>query len=320
MENNLHNLIHEKSLIRSGQKEVAEMLTNLKSKLDESITNFKQQTKDTTKNHETLTKDLKDLHENALHISEKLSDATEYILSQNEITSSQLDQTIRQLNDLKETVLKLTNLLRTVENDVDQKLSWILDKVGGTDALVNNVHLLLTHLGYLLLGMLFLVFINAPAFYRIVFITAVPLNFACTIFRTWHLDLLTLTEILLTIYAANLIRVFLLPNDLKKVFALNSDENDNQIENEKPQKQDEDGLFENDHIDNNFNKTAKSVSSFYKMRKEYIYDRDLDRDRSMTPLRMDFRDSDHSRRWVFFFLFLWYSKVINISDYFLILV
>lgn len=293
MESNLHNLIHEKSLIRSGQKEVAEMINNLKAKLDESMANFKQQTKETTKNHETLTKDLKDLHENALHISDKISDTTEYILSHNEVTSNQLDQSIRQLDELKETVIKLTNLLRTVENDVDQKLSWILDKVGGTDALVSNVHLLLTHLGYLLLGMLFLVFINAPAFYRIVFITAVPLNFASTILRTWHLDLLTLTEILLSIYTANLIRVFLLPNDIKRFFAL---KDGNQIETEKQLNLDEDEGYGNGHVDNNFNKTPKTVTSFYKLRKEYVFNKDSDHERSMTPLRSDVRDNDSSRR------------------------
>lgn len=272
------------------------MIANLKAKLDESISNFKQQTKETAKNHGTLTKDLKDLHENALHISDKISDTTEYILAQNEVTSNQLDQTLGQLNELKETVVKLTGLLRTIENDVDQKLSWILDKVGGTDALVNNVHLLLTHLGYLLLGMLSLVFVNAAAFYRIVFITAVPLNFASTMFRAWHLDLFTLTEILLSIYAANLIRVFLLPSDLKKLLTFKIGGNDNPVGNKKQQSQSEDEGYGNDQVDNDFNKKAQTITSFYKMRKEYLYDRNSERDRSMTPLRTDATDNDRSRR------------------------
>lgn len=297
MESNLHELMQEKSLIRSGQKEVAEMMANLKHKLDESITNYKQQTKETTKNHEALTKDLKDIHENAVQISRKITETTEYMLSQNEITGNQLDQTINQLDQLQQTVLRLTSLLHTIETDVDQKLSWILDKVGGTDALVNNVRLLLTHFGYLLLGMLFLVFVNAPAFYRIVFISTVPVNFACTILRTWHLDLVTLTGVLLTIYAANLIRTFLWATDLKSLFALKTEAIKKHIEPEKRQVEEEVEDYENTEVDRNFNKTSKTITSIHKLRRNYTtLDHIIGHDRSMTPIRSDMDDSDHSRR------------------------
>lgn len=209
IESNLHELMREKGLIRSGQVEVARMIDQLKHKLDESLVNLKQQSKESKQNHDALAKDLEQLHENAFSISDKLSDTTEFILSQNELASTQFDQTIRQLGEINETIVKLSSLLNTLETDIDRKLAWIADKVGGTDALLANVNLILQHFVYLLLGMLLLVFVNATPFYRVVFILAVPTNFACTLLRFHHLELIQLTGLIVAVYLGNLIRSLL---------------------------------------------------------------------------------------------------------------
>ena len=88
VESNLHELMREKGLIRSGQIEVANMIDSLKVKLDESLINLKQQSKQMKENQAALLEDLNGLQSNAFHISDKLGATTEYILAQNELAST----------------------------------------------------------------------------------------------------------------------------------------------------------------------------------------------------------------------------------------
>lgn len=196
VESNLHELMREKGLIKAGQLEVAEMLTQLKSQLDASLANIKQQSKESKQNHAALAKDLNELHENAFK-------TTEYILSQNEIAAGQFDETIKQLGDINNTIVKLAKLLRHLETDLDEKLSWIAERVGGTETFVSHISLFVKYLSYLLLGMLILVFINAPAFYRIIFIFVVPINFVCILCEVHHLDIIQMSQVILVVFTSN---------------------------------------------------------------------------------------------------------------------
>lgn len=208
VESNLHDLMREKGLIKAGQMEVADMIAHLKAKLDESLSNLKQQSKEAKQNHATLTKDLGDLHESTFKISDKISETTEYILSQNEIAAGQFEDTLNQLGDINDTITKLAKLLRSFETDLDTKLAWISERVGGTDAFINNIGKILNYLVYLLLGMLILVFVNAPIFYRMVFVAVVPANLACSLFETRHLDLVQISQVLLAVFAGKFLSTF----------------------------------------------------------------------------------------------------------------
>lgn len=221
VEGNLHELMREKGLIRSGQIEVAKMIETLKSKLDDSLTNLKQQSKQMKDNQAALLDDLSNLQTNAFHISDKLSDTTEYILSQNEIASTQFDQTIQRLTEINLTIDKLQKLMNALEGSVDAKLTWISSKLGGTDEALANINLILQHLGYLLFGMLLLVFVNAPAFYRLFFILAVPLNFVGTILGCQHVSLIKLSQILGAVFACGVIRQILWNMNFTNLFVLN---------------------------------------------------------------------------------------------------
>lgn len=274
VESNLHELMREKGLIRSGQMEVAQMIEHLKIKLDESLANLKQQSKQMKDNQATLLDDLDGLHKNAFDISDKLSDTTEYILSQNEIASNQFDQTIQRLTEINNTIEKLQKLMKTLEGSVDEKLVWITNKIGGTDEALANINVVLQHLGYLLFGMLLLVFVNAPAFYRVFFIFAVPLNFVCTLSKWRNASLLELSQILGVVFVCNLIRQILWTMDFKNLFAITkkkgtetkaSSSGGKQPETERQESQDEnDDEFDGNNLrrDNNNDYSFDHLSAF----------------------------------------------------------
>lgn len=234
VESNLHELMREKGLIRSGQIEVAHMIDSLtkllKVKLDESLASLKQQSKQMKENQAALLEDLNNLQSNAFHISDKLSATTEYILAQNDLASTQFDQTIRRLSEINGMIEELQSLMQTLESSVGEKLAWITAKIGGTDQALTNMNLLLQHFAYLLFGMLLLVFVNAAAFYRLFFIFAVPMNFICALMQWRNASLIELTQILGIVFACNLIRYILSTTTVKNLFVMGKKKS---VQNEK---------------------------------------------------------------------------------------
>lgn len=280
VESNLHELMREKGLIRSGQMEVAKLIDHLKEKLDESLVNLKQQSREMKQNQAALLDDLGGLRTNAFHISDKLSETTEYILSQNEIASTQFDRTVQRLSEIGETIEKLAVLVHTLEGNVDQKLAWITNKIGGTDKLLENINLVLQHFGYLLLGMLILVFVNAPAFYRITFITSVPLNFGLILFKYKHASLIQLSQIIATVFTANLIRQLVWTANLRNFFALkysNPKDQTKDNNNEKTEREPE----INEQMENNNDYSFSYVTAFKNRYKKN--DSFANREHSLTP-------------------------------------
>lgn len=223
IEDSLKEIMIEKSLIKAGQIEVAQMVTDLKQELNEGMHNLKTQFSQSKLNHAELLKDLDYLHASAIRITEKLTETTEYVLTQNELTTGQFEDTMKHLHDIKTTIFTLSTLLEQVQNGIDSKLNWILDKVGDTgrktlnfdgisfifpfiflETFVSHINIVLTHLTYLLLGMLVIVFVNAAAFYRIFFVSAVVLNFFATILNFYQLNIVSLSWVIFTVFIGTL--------------------------------------------------------------------------------------------------------------------
>lgn len=300
VQTNLHELMREKSLIRSGQVEVARMIDELKEKLDDSMTSLKRQSHQMKQNHENIQADLSNLQTNALHINDKLGETTEYILSQNEIASAQFDQSVRHLSEIKETTEQLAMLLQTLEGDVNTKLTWIRNKIGDTDLIVSNMNLVLEHLGVLLLGMLLLVFVGATRFQRVFFITVVAANFACTLYNWRHVKLIQLLQIIASVFVCDIIRLILTPFIPKNWFALkrtkSTCQNTTGSDSAQEENSDESGVYDSKSDEANTVQYSNTKSS------EYSYDYvsgfkspyshiSLQRDGSRTPSIMSRRSS-----------------------------
>lgn len=284
VESNLHELMREKGLIRAGQIEVAKMIDHLKEKLDESLVNLKQQSREMKQNQAALLDDFGGLRTNIFHISDKLSESTEYILSQNEIASTQFDRTVQRLSEISDTIAKLAALVHTLEDNVDEKLAWITNKIGGTDKLLENINLVLQHFGYLLLGMLILVFVNAPAIYRIIFIASVPLNFGLILFKCKHVNLIELSQILAAIFIANLIRQIVWTPNMGKFFALKTSKPNDQTKNNKNEETEREPSHEpelHEQRENNNDYSFNYVTAFKNRYKKF--DSFADREHSLTP-------------------------------------
>lgn len=296
VQTNLHELMREKSLIRSGQVEVARMIDELKLKLDDSMTSLKRQSHQMKQNHDNIQADLSNLQTNTLHINDKLGETTEYILSQNEIATAQFDQTVRHLGEIKESAEQLAMVLQTLEGDVNSKLTWIRAKIGDTDLILSNMNLVVEYLGLLLLGMLLLVFVGATRFQRLFFLTVVASNFVCTLYQLRHVNLIRLLQFIGSILVCDIIRMILTPLIPKIWFALKRTKTERQTNAEgdavQEENSDESGVYDSKSDEAAVQYTKSSEYSY-----EYVsgfkspYSHIDRRDGSRTPSIMSRRSS-----------------------------
>lgn len=213
IENNLQDIMHEKNLIKAGQQEVAQMIGALKQKLDAGLITLESQSTQSRANHADLLRDLSALHENAVRVSHQLEEAMEFVLSQTAVASVQFEATVQQLNDINKTVFDVADLIKQLRNDLDAQLRWISDKVGGTDIFVVKLQLTVLYVGYLLLGMLMLVFVNAVAFYRLVFVVGVVLTFGINVLDLYTIRMMQMNVALATVFLGKFLNCPLRPRN-----------------------------------------------------------------------------------------------------------
>lgn len=201
--------MNEKNLIKAGQLEVAQMIDDLKQKLDAGLITLESQTSQSRANHADLLHDLSTLHENAVQVSGMLEEAMEYVLKQSAIASVQFDATVHQLNDINKTVFDVAELIEQLRNDLEEQLLWISDKVGGTEMFMVKLQLTVQYVGFLLLGMLMLVFVNAAVFYRMVFLVGVVFTYGLNISGLYAIRMMQMNVALATVFLGNFNRLLI---------------------------------------------------------------------------------------------------------------
>lgn len=217
LESNLKELVREKSLIRSGQVEVANLLTGLKQKIDESLKQLETQATRSKLQYNSI---IDDLQESAGRITDQIDKTAAHITSHQESTMEQYEYTMVKLRKMNSTIYDLAYLVTGLQQDFEQKLTWISEKIGGTDYLVNRLNIILFHFLYLLMGMLCLVFVNADTFSRLAFIFLIPINFIAAMLDYYSLDVVRLTATVLTIILSNYSFKYLRTKNLKGMFSM----------------------------------------------------------------------------------------------------
>uniref|UniRef100_A0A1Q3FH47 Uncharacterized protein n=1 Tax=Culex tarsalis TaxID=7177 RepID=A0A1Q3FH47_CULTA len=205
VESNFRDLVREKSLIRAGQQEVAVLLTELRGRIDESIKQLELQSKRSKLNHASLLTDMENLAKSASTIANKIDETGLHFATHHQNAEKQYQYTLNQLQKINNTVANMLEMIGTLQKDFDQKLSWITEKVGGSDYILKKMHTIVLHFCYLIFGMICLSFIGADKFIRIFFILAVPGNLLGNLLDLFESDVIRLSIALASFIAADLI-------------------------------------------------------------------------------------------------------------------
>ncbi|XP_062551672.1 protein brambleberry-like [Armigeres subalbatus] len=205
VESNFRDLVREKALIRSGQQEVATLLTDLRSRIDESIKQLETQSKRSKLNHASLLTDMEQLQKSAATIAGKIDETSTHFASHHQAAEEQYKYTLSQLEKINNTVANMLDMIGALQKDFDHKLAWITEKVGGSDYILKKMNTIIIHFCYIIFGMICLSFVGADKFIRVFFILAVPGNLLGNLLDLIQSDVIQLSVILGSFIAADLI-------------------------------------------------------------------------------------------------------------------
>ncbi|XP_053695288.1 protein brambleberry-like [Sabethes cyaneus] len=239
VESNFRDLVREKSLIRAGQQEVAVLLTDLRDRIDESIKQLETQTKKNKLNHASLLSDMESLQSGAAVIAAKIDETSAHITVQHQTAEKQFEYTLDQLQKINDTITNMLTIIDAFQKNFDEKLSWITEKIGGSDSNLKKINTIVTHFCYIVFGMICLSFVGADKFVRVFFIILVPGNLLGNLVDLFESDVIQLSVILISFILADLICRLALrfyPAELQRVniTPTNNDQTDSQRQQREP--------------------------------------------------------------------------------------
>uniref|UniRef100_A0A182NF98 Protein brambleberry n=1 Tax=Anopheles dirus TaxID=7168 RepID=A0A182NF98_9DIPT len=193
IESNFRDLVREKGLIRAGQQEVAVLLTDLRNRIDDSMRQLELQSKRSKLNHDSLLSDLERLQANAAEIAAKIDETGVHFASHHRVAEEQYRYTLEQLARINGTVSNLLESLGKLQHDFNQHLAWLVEKIGGSENILQKLNVILVHFSYLLVGMICLAFVGADNVMRLLFIAAVPGNLIGGLLELFEPDVMRLS-------------------------------------------------------------------------------------------------------------------------------
>uniref|UniRef100_A0A182JQG6 Protein brambleberry n=1 Tax=Anopheles christyi TaxID=43041 RepID=A0A182JQG6_9DIPT len=193
VESNYRDLLREKGLIKAGHREVAELLTDLRKRIDDSMIRLEEQSKRSKVNHDSLLNDLERLQSNTAEIAAKIDATGVHFAQHHRAVEEQYRYTLEQLQRINVTVTSMLESIRTLQQDFNNQLAWLVEKIGGSEKILPKLNTILLHIGYLLLGMICLAFVGADKLLRVAFIVAVPGNVIGGLLELFEPDLFRLS-------------------------------------------------------------------------------------------------------------------------------
>lgn len=197
IESNINRLSEEKKIIMDSQRELASMTSSMKLRLEEASQQLQSQAVESTDNHKTLMKDLYDIQEKTNNIFKRIDESSQLLIRQSQLAQEQYQATINQLSEVNATVNSLVSLVGGTKQALENRLSWIVNHLGGTDEALDKVYIILWHILFLLTAMIACAFLAARTSTRLVVVIMVPTNLALSMYKSPHAsDAVTLTTAL----------------------------------------------------------------------------------------------------------------------------
>jgi len=173
---NVRALNHEKMLIDSGRKQLKEMAKTVKEKLENATMEIQKQDVDRKKSNRRILEDLNRIRSKAEEVWSKIDHSTLQMVSYHSETTQHYNETMENLKVINETIAYLLKVTNQMQENIDDRLTWLTKHLGGTGDKLAIVTTCLLHAGYFMLATLCILFLNAPLFTRLVLLILVPIN------------------------------------------------------------------------------------------------------------------------------------------------
>ncbi|CAH1104406.1 unnamed protein product [Psylliodes chrysocephalus] len=115
------------------------------------------------------------------------------LIQQHEDFNSQYKSMFKTLQEMNRTVHELVTLVRGTWSSLEERLTWIVTALGGTDMAIDRIYLIFWHFMFILMGMLTCAFLAARSSTRLVVTLLPSVNLIVALLGEYqYLDLLSL--------------------------------------------------------------------------------------------------------------------------------
>lgn len=176
VESNMRNLHQEKSLIATGNKQLAEMVENIKKKLDLTAENMATQERKQQENYKNIIEDLGQIHIKAQDALKKLDESSAQLLrNHKEMTKFYLEM-YQNVNKINSSVSELMDTVHTMQKDLEKKISWFSHILGSSEDKLAVMMSWGQHLMFFLFIIIMSVYLQIPRLSRLAIIAALTAN------------------------------------------------------------------------------------------------------------------------------------------------
>ncbi|XP_041377242.1 protein brambleberry-like [Gigantopelta aegis] len=195
---NVQQLVHEKSLIATGNKQLADMTENIKRKLDKTSEHLEEQEIQQQESNKKILEDLKQIHARSTDALEKLDKSSSNLLKNHADLTDQYQDMFGKLQRINSTVNSLMDTIATMQRDLEKRIGWLAQILGGTDDKLQLLTSCVLHVTYFLLMVVAAAFLRLPMVSRFLLLIVIISNAAAEISYNTSLDFAGMTAFLLS--------------------------------------------------------------------------------------------------------------------------
>ncbi|XP_048769489.1 protein brambleberry-like [Ostrea edulis] len=176
VEDNMKNLRQEKSLIATGNQQLAEMVENIRQKLDITAEKMASHEEKQQENYKNIIQDLGQIHTKAQDALKKLDESSKQLLQNHkEMTKFYLEmyQNVIKINS---SVTKLMSTVQTMQRDLEKKISWFSHILGSSEDKLAVLMSWGQHLMFFMFIIIMSVYLQIPRLSRLAIIAALAAN------------------------------------------------------------------------------------------------------------------------------------------------
>ncbi|XP_046582949.1 LOW QUALITY PROTEIN: protein brambleberry-like [Haliotis rubra] len=193
IKDNIQELTKEKSLIATGNKELASMTQKIKQELDLTREQLQDQESAQRQNHQTILEDLKNIHSRAKDAFDKLDSSTKHLLTSHNKMTANYEEMFSNLQKINTTVTSLLGAVAEMQENMERKIGWISQLLGGADDKLQLLTSCVFHIAYFLLMVVAAAFLHLPLFSRFLLLIVIVSNAAAEISYSTSLDFAGMT-------------------------------------------------------------------------------------------------------------------------------
>ncbi|KAK0063763.1 protein brambleberry [Biomphalaria pfeifferi] len=196
---NVKEILQEKALIASGNRELVGMTEIIKRKLDVIVQQAQEREETYHKHHEQILIDLKNIQDSIENV-QNLDTKLQKLLQKYEKLDFLYEEMYKHLDKMNTTVNHVLISVSKLTQHFEDKMAWLFQFLGVTDNKLSTVSCCLLHIAYFFLFAVIATLLEIAVSVRLLMLVVIVGNIAAELNYNYSMDFAGLTVFLLALY------------------------------------------------------------------------------------------------------------------------